>query len=109
MTRACVTTVIRVLLCSAFAALLSACAGSTSDFDRVVPPVRFADIRETASWVGSFDPAWWSTIDAAYAEYDRALDEALVASWDSFCADAAQERLRGKTPEAAIADALILV
>lgn len=91
---------VRVFLYAALTAVLSACAGSTSDFDRVAPPVRFADIRETASWVGSFDPAWWSTIDAAYAEYDRSIDAELVASWDAFCADVAEERLRGKTPDA---------
>lgn len=79
--------------------MLGACAGTTSDFDRVAPPMRFAELRETASWVDGFDDAWWPRIDAAYEAYDRSIDEELVARWDAFCADAADERLRGQTPD----------
>jgi len=88
------------ILCVAVAVLLGACAGTVSDFDRVAPPMRFAEVRETASWVEGFDDGWWAQIDAAYAQYDLSFDADLVARWDAFCADAALERLRGQTPDA---------
>jgi len=61
--------------------------------------MRFAALRETASWVEGFDDAWWPAIDAAYEAYDRSIDGELVARWDAFCADAADERIRGQTPD----------
>ena len=87
------------VLVACLALLLGACAGTTSDFDRIAPPVRFLEIRETASWVEGFDDAWWPKIDAAYDEYNRTIDQELVAQWDAFCTDAADERLRGQTPD----------
>jgi hypothetical protein len=71
------------ILCACIGLLLGACAGTTSDFDRVAPPVRFLEIRETASWVEGFDDAWWPKIDAAYDEYNRTINEELVAQWDA--------------------------
>lgn len=87
------------LICACVAVLLGACAGTTSDFDRVAPPVRFLEVRETASWVEGFDDAWWPKIDAAYDEYNRTINEELIVQWDAFCTDAADERIRGQTPD----------
>ena len=88
------------LLLAGLSVLLGACAGTTSDFDRIAPPMRFAQVRESASWVGGFDESWWPRIDAAYEAYDRSIDEELLSRWDAFCADASDERLRGQTPDA---------
>jgi len=83
----------------ALVVLLSACAGSGSELDRVAPPLRFGELRETASWIPDFDPQWWKPIDAAYAEYDRSIDDALLARWDEFASDVAEERIRGQSPD----------
>ncbi len=79
--------------------MLTACGGSQSELDRLATPLRFGELRETASWTPDFDPQWWKPIDAAYAEYDRSIDDALLARWDEFASDVAEERIRGQTPD----------
>ena len=96
----------RLLLSVLAALVLAACAGTQSEFDRIEPPVRFGELRETAAWVPGFDPQWWRRIDAAYDEYDRGLDDALVARWNTFSADVSDERVRGQTPDVRRARAL---
>ncbi|MFM7053073.1 MAG: hypothetical protein ACKOYN_13225 [Planctomycetota bacterium] len=61
---------------------LAGCAVDTCDLDRVGDPIAFGEIRETAAWTPAFDPAWWSEIDAAYAEYDARLARVARESWD---------------------------
>ncbi len=69
-----------------FAALgslvLTGCAGNQAEFERIAPPVRFATLRETASWCPSFDDAWWEAIDAAYEEYDTQVELICAQRWE---------------------------
>lgn len=45
-------------------------------------PARFAEVRETAEWSAGFDPAWWPTIDALYAEYDEEVERVVRNRWE---------------------------
>ena len=94
-------TALRLLLGALSAGLLWSCSAGQSELDRVTPPVRFADLRESAAWTAGFDPAWWRAIDTAYAAYDASIDGELIAKWDAFAADVAEERVRGQSPDAA--------
>lgn len=94
---------IRVLACAALACLLQACGGVTTEFDRVAPPVRFGDLRETAAWVDGFDPQWWDAIDVAYAEYDRSFDDEFLCRWSTFALEASRGRLRSESPDERVA------
>ena len=87
------------LLLAVLALLASACGPSPTRLDRIGPPVRFAQLRETASWCAGFDPEWWAIIDARYAAYDRALDAAVAARWGPFAAEVALERRQGRLPD----------
>lgn len=60
---------------------VAGCSQDTSEFDRIALPARFAVIRDTAQWVPEFDPAWWKSIDAAYADYDRDLERIVRDRW----------------------------
>lgn len=91
--------VIRLLAIAALACLLQACGGVTTEFDRVAPPVRFGDLRETAAWVEGFDPQWWDAIDVAYAEYDRSFDDEFLRRWSAFSVEASRGRLRSESPD----------
>lgn len=83
------------------AALLWSCSQGQSELDRIAPPLRFGDLRESAAWTAGFDPSWWRAIDTAYAAYDASIDDDLIAKWDAFAADVAEERIRGQSPDAA--------
>ncbi len=83
-----------------FAVVLTACGPTATPLDRVAPPARFDALRETAAWCPDFDASWWPKIDAAYGEYDRALDELITARWDPLSVEVSVEREQGRLPDA---------
>ena len=77
--------------------LATGCAGNQAEFERITPPVRFATLRETASWCPTFDHAWWEAIDAAYQAYDAQVELVCVQQWEPHAESAtlvAQQQLK---------------
>lgn len=65
------------------AAPLASCSVDRADLDRVGPPLRFSDLRETARWTPGFDPEWWEPIDRAYARYDDEVAGVARGAWEA--------------------------
>lgn len=77
--------------------LATGCAANQAEFERITPPVRFATLRETASWCPTFDHAWWEAIDAAYQAYDAQVELVCVQQWEPHAESAtlaAQQQLK---------------
>jgi len=66
--------------------LLTACRTDTCELDRIGPPVRFADLRDTAAWTPGFEPSWWGAVDRAYEAYDAEVELVTRRGWDPFVA-----------------------
>ena len=92
--------ILRVILGIFAAVIIASCGPTASTLDRVAPPVRFGDLRETASWCPGFRNDWWQTIDRLYAEYDRDLDALVASRWDALAVDVSIARTEGRLPTA---------
>ena len=83
------------------------CGPMGAEFERVPPPLAFAEVRETSRWCSTFDPKWWKAIDDSYTVYDQEVEELILRDWDQFATLATQERMQSKQVDARAARSLL--
>ncbi len=83
------------------------CGPMGAEFERVPPPLAFAEVRETSRWCSTFDAKWWKAIDDSYTVYDQEVEELILRDWDQFATLATQERMQSKQVDARAARSLL--